>query len=299
MKKLVFIAEVDWKNSPKVRDQIIPEVVDDYAERYKKREKMPLPRIAQLDSDGKWLVCIDGMHRMHALKQNGQKAVECEVTKMEPDDVVKEALACNRTHGLRRSNADKRVCIATALSMWPDKSNLAVSQLTGVDDKTVNVVRKDLEKQGKLDAEAERKDSKDRPVKVREPKTKPEAGRDATGFPIPKDIIPLWEEGERVVEVLDSIATAKSALIAAQKEKDILFVEVNFSAAQGDLEKAWKAVQCAQPHAVCPVCQGHPKLQEKGCAMCKGRGFISKFRFDTVVPDDVKKARSKMAKEAK
>jgi hypothetical protein len=297
MKKLIFIADINFKASPRVRDRLMTEVVDDYAERYKKREKLPPPVLALVD-DGV-LVCVDGMHRIHALKKNGQKAVECEVMKCTPEMALREALGSNRTHGLRRSNDDKRRCVDAALMQWPDKSNLAIAQLVGVDDKTVAVIRKEMEKSGHLDKEVVRKDTKDRTIKPRE--SRPDGDPvDCTGCVIPKEIRGTWEEADSVgMELENSVMSAKSALTAAQKDNDILFAEVNFSAAIGDLEKAWKAVQAVSPYAVCPTCNGFPSLQPKGCGMCKGRGFISKFRWDTVVPADLKKIRKKSAAEQK
>jgi excinuclease UvrABC ATPase subunit len=297
MKKLVFIDEIKWKASPRVRETLVAEVVDDYAERYRKGEKLPLPEIALLE-DGT-LLCIDGMHRLHAIKKNGGKATQCEVTKLDVDETIKAALASNRAHGLRRSNADKRQCCVLALSRWPDKSNLALSQLVGVDDKTVNEVRKELEKAGKLSKETVRKDTKDRTVTPRETKPKvDEELTDYTGFVIPKEIRGAWEEaGATAMSLDDKVGSARAELIQANKDKSILFSEVNFSAAIGDLEKAMHAIRVVEPYAVCPTCNGYPNLNEKPCVMCKGRGFISKFRWDATVPDETKKLRKKLAKQ--
>ncbi len=301
MKKLVFIADISFKSSPRVRDQLIPEVVEDYAERYKKREQMPLPELAELSDEDDLMVCIDGTHRLHGLKQNGQKAATCNVTKMTTEEALKRALASNRAHGLRRSNDDKRRCVIAALNQWPDKTNVAISQLVGVDDKTVNVVRKEMEKNGALSKDVVRKDTTGREVKHGEARGKDKDDRlmDYTGYPIPSELRGMWEEGEMIKPLVESITACKSAIVKAQKENDILFVEVNFSATIGDLDKVFKSVQGAVPYAVCPQCQGRIASQEKPCVLCKGRGFISKFRFDTVVPDELKKVRAKMAKEAK
>ena len=293
MKKLVFIAEIDWKNSPKVRAGLVPEVVEDYAERYRKREEMPAPLIGDLGALGFW--CLDGMHRLHALKKNGQKGVTCEVVKVTEEEALKLALTQNEQHGLRRSNDDKRRCVSTALLAWPEKSNLAIAQLTKVDDKTVAAVRKEMEKAGDVDKSVVRKDTKDREVK---PRVSKDALVDATGLMLPKEIRGIWQEGMEVADSLtNNVASAKGELSEAQKSKDILFTEINFSAAIGDLERVFQAVQAVRPYSVCPTCNGYPELQEKGCAMCKSRGFISKFRWDSVVPDELKKLRKQMVKD--
>jgi hypothetical protein len=292
MKKLVFIADIDWKNSPKVRAGLVPEVVDDYAERYRKREDMPLPLVGDLGALG--LRCLDGMHRLHGAKKNGQKALQCEVKTCTEEESLKLALIANDSHGLRRSNDDKRQCVKSALLQWSDKSNLAIAQLTRVDDKTVATVRKELEKAGQVDKAVVKKDTKGRDVTPRERKS--DLLTDHTGIEIPKDIRGVWQEADIMADnLLTDITGVRLCVIAAQKDKDILFCELNFSACVADMERAEKALESIKPYAVCPNCNGFPNLNEKGCAMCKSRGFVSKFRWDTTVPDEIKKMRKKAA----
>lgn len=114
---------------------------------------------------------------------------------------------------------------------------------------------------------------------------------DAVGRTIPDALVPLWNRRSEVTGLLNEITRIKSALKLAQEAKDPLFAEVNFSAAIADLDRAFTAIQCAKPHAVCTLCQGHPDTQPDGiCRMCLGRGLISQFRWDRLVPDEVKAA---------
>ncbi len=113
---------------------------------------------------------------------------------------------------------------------------------------------------------------------------------DSVGRVIPPSLMGYWNRRSEVQELLNSISRIKSRLKLAQDEKDLMYAEVNFSAALGDLEKAWTSIQCAKPHAVCTVCQGHPDTQPDGhCRLCLGRGLISKFRWDRLVPEEIKK----------
>ena len=71
-----------------------------------------------------------------------------------------------------------------------------------------------------------------------------------------------------------------------------MFAEINFTAVISDIEKAYHALKCATPYAVCTMCSGHPDTQKNGCRLCFGRGLISKFRYDRV-PEEVRKLREK------
>lgn len=124
------------------------------------------------------------------------------------------------------------------------------------------------------------------------PKEAP-AEEDKTGYAIPKSCLELWNRGREVHAMLSDLSAIKGNLRKAQDEKDVLFAEVNFSSALSDLDRAWKEIQSALPYAVCPTCQG--KVRES-CRLCGGRGFISKFRWDTVVPRETKELRFKVKK---
>ena len=67
-------------------------------------------------------------------------------------EALRYALPANANHGVRRSNADKRKCIAQALKQWPEVANMQIARLADVDDKTVASVRSEMEESGKLKA---------------------------------------------------------------------------------------------------------------------------------------------------
>ena len=113
---------------------------------------------------------------------------------------------------------------------------------------------------------------------------------DATGWPIPTQLIPLWQRAGEVQEMLTVLSRIKGALRSAQDNKDLLFAEVNFSSALSQLDQAWYDIKTAKPFAVCPTCQG--QLPEK-CALCKGRGLISEHRWNTCVTREDKEFRTR------
>jgi hypothetical protein len=120
---------------------------------------------------------------------------------------------------------------------------------------------------------------------------------DRTGRRIPDALLPLWERNDEVQGILTKISHIKGVLERAQQDRDAMYAEVNFSSVIGDLEKAWKGIQTAKAYAVCPTCQGHPETQPDGkCRLCIGRGLISEFRWDRLVPAEIKKVIEKGVK---
>ncbi len=113
---------------------------------------------------------------------------------------------------------------------------------------------------------------------------------DGTGWPIPTQLIPLWQRADEVQEMLTALSRVKGALRSAQENKDKLFAEVNFSSALSQLDQAWTDIKTAKPFAVCPTCQG--QLPEK-CTLCKGRGLISEHRWNTCVTREDKEFRAR------
>jgi hypothetical protein len=113
---------------------------------------------------------------------------------------------------------------------------------------------------------------------------------DATGWPIPTQLIPLWNRSGEVQELLTVLSRVKGALRSAQESKDMLFAEVCFSSALSQLDQAWTDIKTAKPFAVCPTCQG--QLPEK-CTLCRGRGLISEHRWNMCVPREDKEFRFK------
>jgi hypothetical protein len=114
---------------------------------------------------------------------------------------------------------------------------------------------------------------------------------DGTGWPIPTQLIPLWQRASEVQEMLTTLSKVKGSLRAAQENKDKLFAEVNFSSALSQLDQAWYDIKTAKPFAVCSTCQGQLPDQ---CTLCRGRGLISEHRWNTCVTREDKEFRTKV-----
>jgi hypothetical protein len=103
---------------------------------------------------------------------------------------------------------------------------------------------------------------------------------DEIGRKVPDKAMPYWNRRDEAQELLTSISRIKSALKRAQDGKDLLYHEINFSAAYAALETAYTIIKRAKVFAVCLACQG--KLTDT-CAVCGGRGMVSELlysRFD-------------------
>jgi hypothetical protein len=118
---------------------------------------------------------------------------------------------------------------------------------------------------------------------------------DGTGWPIPTQLIPLWQRTGEVQDMLMVLSRIKGTLRSAQEHRDKLFAEVNFSSALSQLDQAWYDLKTAKPFAVCPACQGQLPDQ---CTLCRGRGLISEHRWNTCVTREDKEFRARARQKA-
>lgn len=118
------------------RVEIDMEVVGDYAEAVTVGIDFP-PIVVFNDGADQWLA--DGFHRYHAHTQAGKASIAAEVREGTVRDAILYSLGANGTHGLRRSNADKRKAVDTMLrdAEWVGWSDSKIAKACGVSDKTV------------------------------------------------------------------------------------------------------------------------------------------------------------------
>ena len=319
MTKKLKLSEIVTDAGTQVRAGLNEATVAEYAEALAGGAKFPPVVVFH---DGSRYVAADGFHRIHAASRAGATQIECDVRKGGKADALKFALGCNAHHGLRRTNADKRHAVELALREFPKVSNVAIAGMCLVSDDLVAEMRKSqgVENQrseptqpseiGGLRPPPTRigLDGRERklPPPPMRPPTPPPPTRtggarpavppppsqvlDGTGWPIPTQLIPLWQRAEEVQEMLTTLSRVKGTLRTAQDNRDKLFAEVNFSSALSQLDQAWTDIKTAKPFAVCPTCQGQLPDQ---CTLCKGRGFISEHRWNTCVTREDKEFRFK------
>ena len=100
--------------------------IEEYAEAAQHGAKFPpVSVIADAEADTLWL--WDGVHRMEAAKRLGAKRIKANVQGGTYADALRLALGANATHGLRRTNADKRKALDMAWknrrTVWPREDN--------------------------------------------------------------------------------------------------------------------------------------------------------------------------------
>lgn len=111
---------------------------------------------------------------------------------------------------------------------------------------------------------------------------------DRTGTPIPKAILADWQHAEEVARaILGELSAAKVAVEKGLEDEDMAFREIP-NTFISVLKSAHATASQIKPWAVCHACRG---LGRSKCTLCKGRGFISKFRDSNCTPLEVKAMR--------
>lgn len=121
-----------------VRAKLDNDTVDQYAADMLDGAKFPAVAVFH---DGTQYILADGFHRVMAANRNGFKDINAEIHKGTKSDALKYALAANATHGLKRTNADKRRSVELALGEWSKLSDRELAKICAVSDHLVGDVR--------------------------------------------------------------------------------------------------------------------------------------------------------------
>ena len=120
-------------------------VIKDYSEAMLQDNSDFPPIVLFKDIDNNyWLA--DGFHRLEAMKLNGLKKAICIIKKGDLRDAILYSLSANATHGLRRTNEDKRNAVLVLLQdeEWKKYSAVKIAKLAGVNDKTVGNIKREM-----------------------------------------------------------------------------------------------------------------------------------------------------------
>ncbi len=118
--------------------------------------------------------------------------------------------------------------------------------------------------------------------------TQKEVLRDETGWPIPDELMPIWERRAEITDPMGMLKKLENLLKAKLAEIDPLYAPINVSATSMDLQRVHMGIRAGRLYAVCPICNG--KLKEE-CNLCKSRGFINKTMWETGIPIEIKQVR--------
>jgi hypothetical protein len=142
MKKQLLIESIRTDGGTQSRAEIHQDTVAEYVEAIQAGSKMP-PLLVFHDGTDYWLA--EGFHRLLAHQQAGKRNVLCEIKQGTKEDAAWASAGANVTHGLRRTNADKRKATEMAIRLRPDMNDVSLANHCGVHPNHVAAVRRSLE----------------------------------------------------------------------------------------------------------------------------------------------------------
>ncbi|WP_201789103.1 hypothetical protein [Scytonema hofmannii] len=118
-------------------------IAEEYAQARRDGAELP-PVVVFYDGQSYWLG--DGFHRVEAEEIVGSDHVLADIRQGTRRDAILYSVGANATHGLRRTNADKKRAVQTLLKdeEWTKWGNREIARRAGVDEKTVRNLRAEL-----------------------------------------------------------------------------------------------------------------------------------------------------------
>ena len=117
--------------------------IDEYAEKMVAGAIFP-PVVVFFDGSEYWLA--DGFHRINAAIQAGIEHINVDIKEGDKRDALLYAVGANSSHGLRRTNEDKRNAVLLLLNdpEWVEWSDREIAKACCVDHKFVGKIRSDV-----------------------------------------------------------------------------------------------------------------------------------------------------------
>jgi ParB-like chromosome segregation protein Spo0J len=150
---MLKIAQIRRDGGTQPRAGLVGAVVRDYMEAMQNGETFP-PVVVFHDGDHYWLA--DGYHRVDAAHQARLTQIAADIRQGTKRDAVLYSVGANATHGLKRSNEDKRRAVKTLLrdAEWGAWSDRAIARACAVGAPLVADVRRELAENERLEAAA-------------------------------------------------------------------------------------------------------------------------------------------------
>jgi len=139
--KTIALADIRIDGGTQARTGISEEAVSEYADALTEGASLPAV-VVFFDGTTNWLA--DGFHRFLANSRIGAVTLAADVRAGSLADAQLFAYGANQTHGLRRTNEDKRKAVDGVLALKPDWSDSKISRHVGVSDKTVAARRRSI-----------------------------------------------------------------------------------------------------------------------------------------------------------
>ena len=119
-------------------------IIEEYAIALSNGEVFPPITVWHNTEDGRNYL-VDGFHRVAAAKKAGINELPFTIKQGEFREAILYSVSLNSTHGLRRSNEDKRKAVMTLLQdeEWSTWSNVAIANQCGVSESFVRKIKKE------------------------------------------------------------------------------------------------------------------------------------------------------------
>jgi hypothetical protein len=126
------------------RAELSEAMIEDYTAEMKRGDEFP-PVVVFHDGAEYWLA--DGFHRMHARKRTGWGDITADIRQGTKRDAILHSLGANASHGMRRTNEDKRRAVERMLRdrEWRSLPDREIARHCAVSPQTVGNVRRALE----------------------------------------------------------------------------------------------------------------------------------------------------------
>lgn len=141
--KTINVKAIRIDGGTQSRVEINDDIVSEYADAIKAKAVFP-PMVVFYDGAEHWLA--DGFHRWHALNKAGKASTEIEIRIGTRREAVLFSFGVNGTHGMRRTNADKRKAVESMLNdpEWAAWSDNKIADTCGVSHPFVAEIRRSI-----------------------------------------------------------------------------------------------------------------------------------------------------------
>ncbi len=139
---VIALSDIQDGGAP-MRVEMKPDIVREYADDMAAGAVFP-PVEVYYDGSIYWLA--DGYHRVDAARLLERETIEAEVLDGGERDAILHGIGSNASHGLRRTQADKRQAVERLIrdEEWGKWSDRKIAKLAKVDHKTVGKIRREL-----------------------------------------------------------------------------------------------------------------------------------------------------------
>jgi len=206
----------------------------------------------------------DGWQRVYAHQKSGREEIEATMRKGGLREAVLFAAGANATHGLKRSNADKRRALQIILDdpEWSTWSERAISAHCGVSRRLLTTLRNEqLEEEAVEEEEAEIFPFIEDKV-VQEPE---EEGEEEDT---------LDELATPYRDAIESLKTNKRLLVdLAKEERNGVFLRDKITRISKAVDDVVHLIKGVEPVEYCEPCEG------AGCDECSKTGFLTRYQL--------------------